>query len=180
MGDNDDRTRTENSVERGAAAEPELLGIYLNDHLAGATMGAELIHRIAAAHEGTDDDAVLERLAQEITEDRTALIEIMGLLGIPVRQYKVVLGWVAEKAARLKPNGKLLERSPLSSLEELEIMRLGVEGKRAGWKSLLTVAEHDDRLDPARLEELIARAEWQSDTLEELRIRVSLAFARAL
>ncbi|HEY0537635.1 MAG TPA: hypothetical protein VGD53_04665 [Actinoallomurus sp.] len=180
MADNDGTARTENSVAQGAAAEPELLGIYLNDHLAGATMGTELIHRITAAHRESDDSAVLERLAEEITEDRAGLIEIMGVLGVPVRQYKIALGWVAEKAARLKPNGKLLERSPLSSLEELEIMRLGVEGKRAGWKTLLAVAEHDDRLERARLEELIARAERQSDTLEELRMRVSITFARAL
>jgi hypothetical protein len=180
MGENDGRTRTGDSVESGAAAEPELLGIYLNDHLAGATLGTELIHRLAGAHRGSDDGAVLERLANEITEDRATLIEVMGDLGVPVRQYKVALAWVAEKAGRLKPNGRLLERSPLSSLEELEVMRLGVEGKSAGWKTLLAVADQDDRVDRTRLEELIARAGQQADTLEELRMRVAVEFARAL
>jgi hypothetical protein len=43
---------------------------------------------------------------------------------------------MGEKAARLKLNGHLLARSPLSSLEELEMLRLGVEGKAAGWRTL--------------------------------------------
>jgi hypothetical protein len=180
MDGNDGTTRTGDSVKSGVAAEPELLGIYLNDHLAGATMGTELAQRMAGAHEGSDDGAVLERLATEIAEDRAGLIKIMTDLGVPVRHYKVALAWVAEKAGRLKPNGRLLERSPLSNLEELEIMRLGVEGKTAGWKTLLAVADEDDRVDRARIEELIARAERQAETLEELRLHVATEFARAL
>jgi hypothetical protein len=43
---------------------------------------------------------------------------------------------MGEKAARLKLNGHLLARSSLSSLEEVEMLRLGVEGKAAGWRTL--------------------------------------------
>jgi hypothetical protein len=35
------------------APEPDLIGIYLNDHLAGATLGTELAWRSAAAVVGT-------------------------------------------------------------------------------------------------------------------------------
>ena len=49
----------------------------------------------------------------------------MAALGIPIRAYKVYAAWIGEKAARLKLNGYLLARSPLSSLEELECL--------AGW-----------------------------------------------
>lgn len=38
-------------------------------------------------------------------------------------------------------------RSPLSLLEELELMRLGVEGAGAGWRTLRKLAERDQRLD---------------------------------
>jgi hypothetical protein len=34
----------------------------------------------------------------------------------------VCAGWIGEKAGRLKLNGRLRSRSPLSSLEELEMM----------------------------------------------------------
>jgi hypothetical protein len=62
----------------------------------------------------------VQRLAAEVGQDRAALEDIMGALGIPVRAYKVYAAWIGEKAARLKLNGYLLTRSPLSGLEELE------------------------------------------------------------
>ncbi|HZE30179.1 MAG TPA: hypothetical protein VE198_01935 [Actinoallomurus sp.] len=163
------------TVARGHVSRsgPALLGIYLNDHLAGATMGTELAFRLAGAHRGSEESATFERLATEIAEDRAALVELMSDLEVPVRQYKVVLGWVAEKTGRFKPNGRLLGRSPLSSLEEVEVIRLGVEGKAACWQTLLVVADQDDRLDRARLDELLRRADEQAETLEELRIRVT-------
>jgi hypothetical protein len=151
----------------------DLLGIYLNDHLAGATGGLELARRVAGSHQAPAADSALQRLAAEVAQDRAALEDIMGTLGIPVRGYKVYAAWIGEKAARLKLNGHLLARSPLSSLEELEMLRLGVEGKAAGWRTLRVLAETDKRLDPGRLDELIARAHRQSDLLEEFRARAA-------
>jgi hypothetical protein len=150
-----------------------LLGVYLNDHLAGATGGLELARRVAGSHRGPGADSILQRLAAEVAEDRAALQDIMAALGIPVRAYKVYVAWIGEKAARLKLNGYLLARSPLSSLEELEMLRLGVEGKAAGWRTLRVLSETDKRLDPGRLEELISRARRQADLLEELRVRAA-------
>ncbi|MGH3211726.1 MAG: hypothetical protein ACRDNO_28610 [Trebonia sp.] len=59
-----------------------LLGIYLNDHLAGAITGTGLARRMAApAEPGTERAATLSRLASEITGDRAALLRIMTTLG---------------------------------------------------------------------------------------------------
>jgi hypothetical protein len=150
-----------------ARPAPSLLGIYLNDHLAGATAGAELARRMAGSGHLPDP---LPRLASEIAEDRAALLEMMSALGIPVRGYKVYAGWIGEKAGRLKPNGHLRTRSQLSNLEELEMLRLGIEGKAAGWRTLRVVADRDSRLSAGRLDELIVRAGRQSDQVEELRV----------
>ena len=158
------------------AARParyRMLGIYLNDHLAGATAGTELAHRMARSHRDQEEVRDLRRLAAEIARDRAALRDIMAALGIAVRGYKVGAAWVGEKAGRLKLNGRLLSRSPVSDLEELEILRLGVEGKAAGWRTLRTLADTDTRLDAARLDELISRARNQADLLEELRVHAA-------
>lgn len=152
-----------------------LLGIYLNDHLAGSTAGLELFRRAAGSHQGTDLGATLQRLTTEVAEDREALLEMMAALGVPVRQYKVYGAWVAEKVGRLKPNGHLLQRSPLSDLVELESMFLGVQGKAAGWRTLRLAASRYDRLDPDRLDWLITRASRQADTLEEARMQAAAA-----
>jgi hypothetical protein len=176
VGQNDDTVNTGHIGQSGLA----LLGIYLNDHLAGATLGTDLASRLAGAHRGSAASDTFERLAAEIAEDRAALLELLAVLEVPVRQYKVALGWVAEKAARFKPNGRVLARSPLSSLEEVEMMRLGVEGKAACWRTLLVLAERDDRLDRARLDALLRRAGEQIETLEDLRIRVTAELTSVL
>jgi len=154
-------------------SQHDLLGIYLNDHLAGATGGMELARRVAGSHHDHAQRPTLQRLAADITQDRRALLDVMAVLGLPVRNYKLSAAWMAEKAARLKLNGRLLSRSPLSSLEELEMLRLGVEGKAAGWRTLRTLAETDSRLNRGRLDELMAGAREQAGLLEELRVQAA-------
>jgi hypothetical protein len=144
------------------------LAIYLNDHLAGATGGVELFRR-AAATAREPHRPVLARLADEVAADRESLIEIMAALDVPVRHYKVVAGWVGEKVGRLKLNGHLVRRAPLSTLEETEAMLLGVRGKAAGWEALRVVAVHDTRVELSRLDELQARAVRQLDQIEAMR-----------
>jgi len=154
--------------------EQVLLGVYLNDHLAGATAGLQLARRAAGSAEpGSESATVRKGLVSEIAADRSALIKIMTTLGIKIRGYKMFAAWAGEKAGRLKFNGHLLTRSPLSDLEETEMLRLGVEGKAAGWRSLRTVSDHDRRLDSAQLDELLDRATRQSETLEALRVRIA-------
>jgi hypothetical protein len=150
-----------------------VLGIYLNDHLAGATAGTELVLRMARTHRAQGQGAQLKDLATEVAQDRAALIGMMKALGVPVRAYKVLAAWIGEKAGRVKFNGRLLARSPLSDLEELELLRLGVEGKAAGWRTLRALADTDKRLDAGRLDELMSRARRQADLLEELRVRAA-------
>lgn len=161
-------------------SERALLGIYLNDHLLGATFGTELAARSASTQRDSPRTATLVRLAAEIAEDRDTLLEIMAVLGVPVRRYKVLAGWLAEKTGRLKMNGHLLRRSALSDLEELEVMRLGVEGKNACWRTLRTLADRDDRLDAGWLDDLMARAKRQANALDELRVLTADEFVPVL
>lgn len=148
----------------------DLLGVYLNDHLAGSTVSMGLARRMAAAAEpGSERAATLSGLATEITRDRAALLRIMAALGVQVRGYKIFAAWAGEKAGRLKLNGRLLTRSPLSDLVETEFLRLAVENGAAGLRTLRELAGHDDRLDAGRLDDLIARADRQASVLESLR-----------
>jgi hypothetical protein len=160
---------TEPSATR-SRPEQARLGIYLNDHLAGATVGLELARRTAAAHRGSQTGDTLTRFAAEVAADRAALRTMMAALGVPARQYKTYAAWVAEKLGRLKLNGSVWSRSPLSSVVELELLRLGVEAKAAGWRTLAQLADRDTRLDKTQLTQLLARAQQQSRTLEELRM----------
>lgn len=150
-----------------------LLGIYLNDHLAGAVAGSNLARRLAASEREWTKADVLDRMATELTEDRAALQDVMAAMDVPVRASKTWAAWTAERMGRLKLNGRVFRRSPLSRVLELEAMRLGVEGKAAGWRTLRAGADADDRLDADRLDTLIDRARAQIDTLEQLRIEAT-------
>lgn len=162
---------TVNTAKRGYG---DLLGIYLNDHLAGSLAGLELARRMAGTAEpGSEPASVLARLVTELAQDRAELLQIMAALGVKVRGYKMFAAWAGEKAGRMKLNGRLVTKSPLSGLVEAEILRLGIEGKAAGWRTLRSLAVRDDRLDAARLDWLLARAVSQSEAAETLRVRVA-------
>ena len=150
--------------------DDRLLGIYLNDHLAGATGGLELAQRLHGRNKGTEYEDRLGRIAEEIREDRETLVMIMSRLGVVPNPLKTRAAWAAERIGRLKLNGRLLQYSPLSRVEELEAMRLGVEGKRALWRSLKETRGADPRFEGIDLQQLIARAERQSDELEAMRL----------
>ncbi|MGW6915861.1 hypothetical protein ACWGB8_18900 [Kitasatospora sp. NPDC054939] len=154
-------------------AEP--LHIYLNDHLTGAFGGAALARRMARTHPGSRRASELHRLARDIEQDRDDLVRIMEGLQVPVRHYRTWLGLAGERLGRLKPNGTLVRRAPLSDLIELETMRIGVEGKAALWRALRAIADTDDRLDRADLDRLSARADEQARTLTAWHRAVSAA-----
>ncbi len=149
--------------------DDDRLAIYLNDHLAGATAGVNLARRAAGNNRSTDYGEELEAIANEIEEDRAALLELMERLSVGEDRLKVALAWGAEKAARLKPNGQLLGYSPLSRLEELEALALGVTGKLGLWEALRRTHGSDPRLRDVDLEALVTRARSQRRTLERLR-----------
>ncbi|MFC4033418.1 hypothetical protein ACFO3J_18310 [Streptomyces polygonati] len=110
--------------------------------------------------------ADLEHIAEEIAQDRRILLDIMDSLGVPARRYKIYGGWAAERLGGLKPNGILYRRSGLSTLIELEPLRLGVEGKPLTWRTLLVVATGAGPLDESRLRSRLERARDQIQTLE--------------
>ncbi len=159
-------TRTRPAPTRGT--DTDLLGIYLNDHLAGATAGSDRAHYLARSCRGTAFGPTLAAIAGEIAKDRRSLTDLMKRLHVPARRYKVYAGWAAEKLGRLKANGRLVHRSPLSTLIELEMLRVGVAGKVACWQALRQLADSDERLDADLLDDLLCRGRRQLQALEEL------------
>lgn len=160
--------RNTTSAERGTLVRS--LDIYLNDHYAGAVVGVELARRRTRGATNEEEARSLRELTAEIDEDRRSLRKIMASLDVDVSLHKAWAAWIGERLTRLKANGSVLTVSPLTKLIELESLRLGVEGKASGWRSLLVVAQHDSRLDSAAIERLHERAQGQLEVLEGLRV----------
>src|SRR3954452_25411524 len=143
------------------------LATYLNDHLAGATTGRELAKRALSNNRGTEFEATLEWLAEQIVEDREALLGIMRAVGAPEDHLKKLAAFAVERVGRLKPNNSLFSYSPLSRMVELEGLVLGVTGKLGCWRALQQL--DDARLAGFDLEGLAQRALAQRERVEEQR-----------
>src|ERR1700709_2381612 len=112
------------------------LGIYLNDHLAGAAVGVRVASRLHQSNEEEPELAKpLAKVRAEIEADRATLEGLLESLGIRRGQVEPALASVAEKLGRLKPNGQLAGYSPLSRLVELELLLVGVNGKLQLWRA---------------------------------------------
>jgi hypothetical protein len=150
-----------------------LLGIYLNDHLAGEVAGRELAQRCRDSNSDTDLGRYLDQFLAELKQDRAQLEAIMDRLGVRRDTVKQGAAWIAEKVARLKLNGYLRGYSPLSRLVETETLCLGIEGKLALWRTLMRISTGEPRLASFDLAELERRASRQRAFMEEFRLEAA-------
>ncbi|WP_130011224.1 hypothetical protein [Serinicoccus sediminis] len=142
--------------------ERELLQIYLEDHLTGAT---GMVQRLTMMHQNYGDLPVageIAQLLQEVSEDRSRLSEVIRSLGLQRSGAKLLLARTGELAGRLKTNGRLRRRSPLTPLLELELVQSGISGKSGLWRSL-TVHADSLGLDAEEFRSLEERAYRQLD-----------------
>ena len=154
-----------------ASDESDWLPFYLRDHYAGASAGVQLFDRVAGGHSDASIRAEVAQIRTEVSDDKTALGSMMGALGIRQLSLTMLVGMLGEYAGRLKPNGSLLQRSSGSDVFELEALSSAVQAKSRVWETLLTLAEHDARLDAARLQELLDRAHGQLERLGDMHAR---------
>jgi hypothetical protein len=150
-------------------AVADLLAIYLRDHFAGASIGAELVRRAAGSNRGTELGTFLDQLAREIDADRRALLQVFEIAGLRPSRVKTSAAWTLEKVGRLKLNGRVVRYSPLSRLLELEGLTMGIAAKRSLWQSLGEIASDEPRLAGLDFSELEARAQAQQAALEPYR-----------
>lgn len=145
---------------------------YVQHHWVAAQGGLDLFHRASRSQGDPSVRAELARLAEQVSADQEALREILHRLHAsevgPLRRL-ISLG---ETVARVKLNGTLFRRSPLSNLVELEALSAAVMAKKLGWLGMRRLADYDDRFDPDQLDRLAERAEDQHAVLERTRLTV--------
>lgn len=148
--------------------------VYLNDHLAGASLGSRLAEQIRARHRGSPLGEVMDSIAPLIEEDRLTLIDLMRRLGATKNRVKQLSGRMAEKASQLKFSGAMSSEPDHGAFMALETLTLGVEGKRSLWKALQAVAGDHPALASTDLAALLARADAQHAALERERVSASI------
>jgi hypothetical protein len=142
------------------------LRIYLQNHEAAARAGVDLCRRAADNQRERAHGPVLRDLCAEIQDDRERLRLIMRSVHVRPNPLLGVALQVGERVGRLKPNGRVVRRSRLSDLLEVEALVDAVSAKRAGWYAL---AASSLRAPLAgQVAELITRADDQLGRLRSI------------
>lgn len=151
------------------------LATYLRNHEAAAAAGQQLFERVARSHRDRDHGEELRQLAVAVADDLDLLRRLMTDLGIDHAPVRAGLLRITERLARLKPNGTLMRRSPLTDLIEVEALLDAVHAKAAGWDALRAAdVGEDQRLGTEqRVSHLAERADDQLDSLRRIHLAVA-------
>jgi UDP-glucose 4-epimerase len=82
-----------------APSGAELLQIYLEDHLVGATAGVARAHRLAEAERDSLDGPTLAEFADDVDADREALLALMKAAESRRARSRTGLPWSARSWA---------------------------------------------------------------------------------
>jgi hypothetical protein len=154
--------------QRWQSDQLHLLHIYLRDHEAAAVGGLQLFRRCTSANRGSAYGADLQRLTDEIREDRDALRRICRLFGVKYSIVGRALAYSGATLGRVKTNGRIFRYSPLSRVLELEALSSGVMSKLRLWESLVGLSAAESRLAEGELSRLASAANAQLETLRRL------------
>ena len=141
--------------------------VLLRNHQAGGRAAVDLFVRAAQGQADRPYAAELEQLVVEAREDLDFNERVMRRLGVSPSPVQVAVLRLGERVGRLKPNGRLLRRAPLSDVVELEGLIATVHVKMAGWQAA-QVAGVLEEGELAELDRLLSRAQTQAARLTEM------------
>ena len=118
------------------------LDSYLNDHLAGSAAAIRLAERYRDREANTALGKALRELVDEIEQDRDVLVRVMEAVGATANPVKRAGALGAELLTSLRDRVPVLGAgsSEVARLEAIELLTLGIEGKRLLWRALARVA----------------------------------------
>lgn len=151
-----------------SAVAAEHLSTYLNDHLAGSVAGLEILDHLIERFEGETRER-LQQLKAEIEKDRDELAGLMQKLEIGQSTFRKAAAWLSEKGTELKLRFDDPSGGEFVVFESLEVLSLGIEGKRGLWRALKSASRVDPRLRLVDYDRLQRAAKKQRALVEKLR-----------
>lgn len=145
---------------------------YLNDHIAGSRTALELLDHLIEVNRDAESRAFFTTLRADVAADRQTLEGVITRLGGASSPLRDAAGWFADRVARLKltlddPGG-----GGLHQLEAVELLALGILGKRSLWRALEAARPRVPALHDVDLTTLQARAEDQYARAESRRLNL--------
>jgi hypothetical protein len=151
----------------------ELLATYLNDHLAGSVVAVELLEQLEEDHKGAPLQNFFAEMRAEILADRQELKKLMKALKIEESTTRKASAWLSEKFGELKLRVDDPAKGALRLLQSVEILALGIEGKRLLWRALSAAADQSASMKILDYERLTHRAEEQRRNVEAVRLEAA-------
>ncbi len=147
---------------------------YLNDHLAGSAGAIGLIQKLATSAEDPEQARFFHGLEEKVEADRGLLRDLICRLGQSSSTLMEAAGGITGAASRLKLAWEGMQPGHLGRFEGIEMLTLGIQGKRQLWRFLAGLAPlipEWEGLDFAALE---LEAISQRDEVEKLRIEAGV------
>ncbi len=151
------------------------LSRYLNDHLAGSTALINLLQHLQRTRRGKDMHWFLVTLRGDVLADRVSLEGVMDRAQVKKHRHRRTTAWLIEKLTRLKLRVDDKGDGTLQFLEGLELVEIGIEGKRELWQALAATSGQMPFLKGIEFRDLIQRANEQHDRVEALRVETAKA-----
>ena len=147
---------------------------YLNDHLAGSAGAIGLIRKLATGAADAEEARFFRELEEKVEEDRRLLKELIGRLGQSSSPVLETAGEITAAAGRLKLMWEGMEPGRLGRFEAMEILALGIQGKRLLWVVLGELAPFVPEWQGIEFAELELDAIAQRDAAETRRIDAAM------
>jgi len=143
---------------------------YLNDHHAGANGALQLIHQLAERQEIESESLFFQNLEKMVEKDQSLLKDLLEKANIEKSLTLQIAGTLTEGAGRLKLLWEGLNPGELGMFEALEVLALGLQGKRLLWVMLGKLSPYFPEWATYDFAELELQAIEQRDQIEERRI----------
>ena len=118
------------------------LRTYLNDHLAASVTAIKLLSRLQSLNGQEDLPRFAGEMRLEIEQDQGELKKLMQRLRITKSRTRMATAWFAHQLTDLKMRFDDPRDHRLRRLEMLELVEVGLEGKRALWQALSAALAH--------------------------------------
>jgi hypothetical protein len=141
---------------------------YLHDHLAGSHFAVELLKALHDQHPN-EMGIFAQEILGEVRQDQATLLSVIDRIGEGRFDLYEMAGWLSEKVSRLKlrDDGSVMG---IGTLEAVEALALGIQGKLALWRALGALETGDARLSGYGFQMLVKTAEEQFRRVEDERI----------
>ncbi|WP_035613207.1 hypothetical protein [Haloferula sp. BvORR071] len=147
---------------------------YLNDHLAGAGGAIKVIQTLADRAEEEEKRLFFQKLKQKVEDDRGLLKRLLEKLGQDTTALADTLGAITAKASHLKLRWEGLDANELGHFEAIEMLALGIQGKRLLWLMLGRLQPRVPEWQGIDFNDLERQAVEQRDAVETLRMEAGV------